>query len=89
MKITKEMVNELNSKLEENGSVVIFEFKDDGPHSLNPMIKLRLKNMTFVESFVLNMTKEFYNYVGNFFAKYNIELDYNNTYSVAWSNDWS
>lgn len=89
MKITKEMVNELNTKLQENGSVVIYEFKDDGTDSVNPLIRTTLTNTTFVDNCILNMTDEFYNYVENFFAEYGIKLTYNNTRSIAWSNDWN
>lgn len=89
MKITKEMVNELNTKLKSLGAVVMYEFDDsEGSHG-NPMIKLTLTDMSFVDNCILNMTNEFYNYVENFFAEYGIKLTYNNTRSIAWSNDWS
>lgn len=89
MKITKEMVNELNTKLKSLGAVVMYKFQEDTTIGENPMIKLTLTDMSFVDNCILNMTNEFYNYVENFFAEYGIKLTYNNTRSIAWSNDWS
>jgi hypothetical protein len=66
----------------------MYKFQEDTTIGENPMIKLTLTDMSFVDNCILNMTNEFYNYVENFFAEYGIKLTYNNTRSIAWSNDW-
>lgn len=86
MKITKEMVTELNEKLEQERC----SFKYDFIPGLNPHIMLVPHNIRFIDSYIINIDKDGRNLVNSFFASKGIELTYNNTGNVAWSKSgWS
>lgn len=88
MKITEEMVVELNNELAVNGCP--FRYKYDGDSSTgNPHMKITLASMVYVDSFIINTTHEFYTWLENWFKVKGIELSCNNDGSILWSkNGW-
>lgn len=82
MKITQEMVMELNKELLTKGVSFRFEFVDNGR---NPHIEIALPSMNFVSNFIINPTAEFYSWLELWFKIKGIELSSNNTGSVLWS----
>ena len=88
MKITNEMVVELNNELANKGYPFRYEYSkiaDSG----NPHIKITLPNMNGVDSFIINPTKDFFNWLELWFKTKGIELNYNNDRSIMWSkNGW-
>lgn len=85
-KITKEMVNALNANLTAFGCGFEYYIEDDIVDV--PCIRRRVKDPTnkFVDSDIINCTKEFYEWLDNFFkTNYDIELSYNNTGNICWA----
>lgn len=86
MKITKDMVRELNELLAEVGCIFKFEFCD---REINPVIEVVPKSSAYLDSYVINLTSEFYEVLKEFFAQKGITLACNNTGSTWWSaNGW-
>lgn len=86
MKITKEMVVELNNELAVKGCPFRYEYIKGYP---NPSIEINLPSMNCVDSFIINPTKEFFDWLKTWFKAKGIELNCNNTGSVMWSrNGW-
>ena len=84
MKITKEMVIELNIELANKGCSFRYEFDEDG-FTGNPHIKITPPSMNYVSSFIINPTREFFNWLELWFKTKGIELSYNNDGSILWS----
>lgn len=90
MKITEEMVMELNTVLANKGCIFRYEYYEPEYNLNNPHIRLTLNNMKFVDSFIINPTKEFFEWLYSWFETKGIELSCNNDGSVMWSrNGWS
>lgn len=88
MKITKEMVVELNNELAIKGCPFRYEF-NEREYADNPCIKIVLPSMSWVNSFIINPTKEFFNWLELWFKVKGIELSCNNDGSILWSkNGW-
>ena len=88
MKITREMAIELNNELAVKGCPFRYEY-DEAKYSGNPQISISLPNMNCVDSFIINPTKEFFDWLELWFKTKGIELSCNNTGSVLWSkNGW-
>ncbi len=86
MKITKEMVMNLNIELAIKGCPFRYKFVDD---MIISSMEITLPSMNCVDSFIINPTKEFFDWLKLWFKeKYKIELNCNNTGSVMWSNDF-
>lgn len=86
MKITRKMVMELNNELAVKGCPFRYKLQFMGNEFTSVMITL--PNMNCVDSFVINVTEEFYEWLDMWFkTKYNIELNYNNTGSAFWSKE--
>lgn len=84
MKITNEMVNEFNSMLKTLNCVFKLELNEKiSPN--NPTYEIKLVNPRFVDSFIINPTKDFFKILNEFFEEKGIELSYNNTGSIFWS----
>lgn len=83
MKITKEMVMELNNELTNKGCPFRYEY-DDG-YTGNPHMKIALPSMSCVSSFIINPTKEFFDWLEAWFKVKEIELSCNNDGSIIWS----
>ena len=85
MKITKEMTMELNNELAIMGCPFRYKFIDDKFSSGNPQIKIVLPSMNCVDSFIINPTKKFFDWLELWFKVKGIELNCNNDGSVLWS----
>lgn len=89
MKITDAMVYELNECLEHKGCPFRYKYNDsivDG----NPCMQITLPRMFYVDSFIINPTKEFFEWLEGWFMQYGIELSCNNDGSIIWSkNGWN
>lgn len=91
-KITQKMVDELNKKLETCG--VGFRYMLGDEETRAPKITVTvLDPVGFTHpqfGCVINLSDEFYDWLNNWFkTQYDITLDYNNTKSIAWSDDYS
>lgn len=88
MKITEEMVMELNKELENKGCSFRYEYDKNG-FTGNPHIKITLPSMNCVGSFIINVTKEFLDWLELWFKARGVELTCNNDGSILWSkNGW-
>lgn len=84
MKITNEMTMELNNELAQKGCPFRYEYSD-ATYSGNPQIKITLPSMSCVSSFIINPTREFFNWLELWFKVRGIELGHNNDGSILWS----
>ena len=82
MGITREMVDELNRELGNMGCAFRYEFFND-VH--NPTIKITLLNTKHIDSFIVNITDEFYEWLSFWFGAKGIQLSCNNTRDIMWS----
>lgn len=88
MKITKKMVMELNNELAAKGCPFRYEY-DEAEYSGNPHMKIVLPSMSCVDSFIVNPTKEFFQWMEIWFETRGVELSCNNDGSILWSkNGW-
>ena len=89
MKITREIVMELNNELVNKGCPFRFEYVE-AKYFGNPHMKITLPSMSCVDSFIINPTEEFFDWLVLWFQAKGIELSYNNDGSILWSkNGWS
>ena len=89
MKITNEMVTELNKELVNKGCPFRYEY-DEAGYKGNPHIKITLPSMNCVDSFIINPTKEFFNWLELWFRLKGVILGRNNDGGIMWSNNgWS
>ena len=82
--ITKEMTEELNLLLLKMGCCFNFKYISQGP--LSACIEIQLINKKFLNSWILNPSDDFYNFITTFFNNYDIEIKYNNTGTIFWSS---
>lgn len=83
MRITEEMTDELNALLASMGCSFKFNFREE---PLNNMIDVVPMNSQFIDSSIINLTKECYRFIEHFFNGKGIEeLSCNNTGSTIWS----
>lgn len=82
MKITEDMVQEFNNLLFDFGCIFKLEIVKDGNNSNNPFYQIVPMNNFFIESIIINPSKEFYVLLENFFSKNEITLNYNNTKTI-------
>lgn len=83
MRITEGMTDELNAILANMGCSFKFAFRDE---ALNSKIDVAPMNSQFIDSCIINLTKECYDFIENFFKGKGIEkLSCNNTGSTLWS----
>lgn len=88
MKITEEMVMELNSELIFKGCPFRYKYDPTG-YTGNPHMEITLPNMNCVSSFIINPTSEFFDWLKLWFKVKGIELGCNNNASILWSkNGW-
>ena len=85
MKITKEITMELNNELAIKGCPFRYKFIYDEFSFGNPQIEIVLPSMSCVDSFIINPTKEFFNWLETWFKVKGIELNCNNSGSILWS----
>ncbi len=85
MRIPKEMVVELNSELSIMGCPFRYKFNEK---KANTTISITLPNMNYVDSYTINVTKEFLEWLKMWFkVKQGIEISCNNTGTTLWSKD--
>lgn len=87
MKITEDMVTVFNQTLENLNCSFRLEFDNKTIGFGNPTCQIVPSNNIFIESSIINVTKEFYKVLEEFFTKRGIELSYNNDGSIFWSKD--
>lgn len=85
MKITMEMVHELNRILANDGCA--FRYKMIGGTAGNPNIQIVPCNMKYLNSYILNINTEFRQFITDFFHSKGIKLAFNNDCSIMWSVD--
>lgn len=89
MKITKEMVIELNNELVVKGCPFRYEYEGETEYSRIPHMEIALPNMNCVSSYIINVTKDFLEWLDIWFkTKYGIELTYNNDGSILWAKNF-
>ena len=90
MKITKEIVMELNNELAVMGCPFRYKYqKCVVQGNGNSQMEIILPSQSYVDSFSITPTKEFFNWLELWFKIKGIELSYNNTRSIIWSkNGW-
>lgn len=86
VKITNEMVIELNKELANKGCPFRYEYDEVG-FTGNPHMKISLPSMKGVDSFIINPTKEFSDWLELWFKDKGVELSHNNDGSIMWSKD--
>lgn len=83
-KITREMIMELNNELAVKCVPFRYEYKIMG--SGHAGMEITLPNMNCVDSFIINVTRDFLKWLELWFkTKYEIELTCNNTGSILWA----
>ena len=87
MKITREIVVELNAELSTMGVPFRYKFEGVKCTSGNPNIELVLPSMNYVSSFMVYPTTEFFTWLYAWFKLKGIELNCNNDRSILWSKD--
>ena len=86
MKITREMVMELNNELAFKGCPFRYEY--EGATEI-PHMEIALPNMNCVSSYIINVTKDFLEWLELWFkTKYGIELICNNDGSILWAKNY-
>lgn len=86
MKITQEMVMELNNELINKGCPFRYEYENNTT-SGNPHIKITLPSMNYVSSFIINPEREFFDWLKLWFKIRGIELYFNNDGMICWSKN--
>lgn len=88
MKITVEMVKELNNELIAKGCPFRYKYNEEG-FTRNPHIRITLPSMNCVDSFIINPSKIFFDWLQLWFKERGVELSCNNDGSILWStNGW-
>ena len=86
-KFTKEIVDVLNELLGDMNCAFRYEL-DTNDISGNPHVRIVPMSNQFVESYVFNLTKDYYEWLENLCkSKWGITLSYNNTRSTLWSKE--
>ncbi len=83
MKITEGMVLEFNKELREENCCFELDFSD----TVQPSCEIVILNNRYVESYIINPTKEFRRKIEKFFFEKGIKLSSNNAGSIFWSNE--
>lgn len=84
MKITEDMVIELNNELKDMGCSFRYNYNEQG-FSGNSQINITLPSMNYVDSFIINPSREFFNWLKLWFKLKGIEIACNNDGSIIWS----
>lgn len=84
MKITREMVVELNTELAIMGCSFRYRY-DEAGYSGNPHIEIALPSMNFINYVSIHPKNEFFDWLKMWFRMKGIELSSNNDRSILWS----
>jgi hypothetical protein len=82
--ITKEMTEELNLLLLKMGCCFNFTYVAQGP--LSACIEIQPINDKFLNSWILNPSNDFYDFIETFFNSHDIKINSNNTGTIFWSS---
>lgn len=88
MKITDEMVTELNTMLADEGCIFRIAISNES----NPSISVVPNNEKYIRNVIINLNDEFYSFIETFFKCKGIKLSYNNTRDImrsmsGWDED--
>lgn len=81
--IEQYMLDELNQQLENMGCSICVKFVYNDPGFDDCIIAP--KSQLFIDSFILNPTLEFCDYLITFFSHHGVKLRFNNTRSIIWA----
>ncbi len=90
MKITKEICNEFNQVLHDNGVGFYYIFENGDTRA--PIMKVAVidNSLGWVDSSIVNLTDKYFTFLENWFlTNYGITIHYNNTRSIIWSEDYT
>ena len=82
--ITLEMVEEFNKKMENQESIIRLSFEENPYRTGINNCEISLSILKYINSFIVNPNKEFYDELEIFFRKKDMELCYNNTRTIFW-----
>lgn len=89
MNITEEMVERLNKEVAERGCPFRFEYRSDKKVPI-PGFNVVLPNMNCLNSYTLNLSGDFINWLSLWFKNnYDIVLHCNNTGSTFWAKNYN
>ena len=80
-KLNKHIVDELNEELQNMGCIFQFKYDED---SMMPSMCIEPINKTFINSTIINLNDDAYDFIDNFMSARDITLNWNNTGSIAW-----
>ena len=87
MKLTKEMVSELNNELAVMGCSFRFAFCESKMTGL-PSMEITLPSKNYVHSYIINVSRAYLEWQDMWFkTRYNVVLNCNNTGSVFWCKE--
>lgn len=90
MKITKEMCNKFNQVLHDKCVGFYYVFENENTYAPHMRIDVVDNGLGWVDSSIVNLTKEYFKFLENWFAiNYGITLCSNTTGSIIWSDDYS
>lgn len=81
--IEQYMLDELNQQLDSMGCALRLKFCYDDP-DFDDCI-MAPKSELFIDSFILNPTEEFCNYLIRFFSHHGVKVNFNNTRTIIWA----
>lgn len=88
-KLTKGIIFHLNRTLKDLGVGFYYELSDLDTYAPRAQIKV-IDPCEFVDSSIVNCTDIYYKWLEDWFKhNYDIEICYNNTRTIIWSNDYS
>lgn len=88
LNITREMVMELNNELVIKGCLFRYRYQDEMECTGIPTIKVSLPSMNYVDSYIINVTRDFLKWLELWFkTKHGIELTCNADGSILWAKN--
>lgn len=83
----KKVINTLNEMLNQLRCNVLFTKDSISDRTTNAYCyDIKLANSKFMDSYILNMTDDFYRIIENAFTKFDLKFSYNNTRSCVFLN---
>lgn len=88
-KLSKGMIDHLNKVITSKG--VGFHYRLSNTETYAPKATITVNdNMGWVVNNIINCTDDYYNWLKDWFKNnYNVEIMFNNTGSIFWSNDFN
>ena len=87
-KLSKGMIDHINKIIKDNAAGFYYEYRED---SLTPTANIRVIDpVGWVDSSIINLTSEFLDWLKGWFKdNYDVEITFNNTRTIFWSNDFN